>query len=110
MLKLKIRPLAFPQFDLVTFFLTRHESCSNLTYIIKTNILIKFQHAQVENVASRVLTRCSFNRIFDLKWPSFEFVQDLMQMNVLMQNVACRVLTRENVDDARQSYLSLQGF
>ena len=84
-------------------------------HIIKTNILIKFQHAQVKNKASRVLqyfpSISPSDLVFDLKWKSFEFVQDMMEMNVLinchedpMQNVACRVLTSENVDDARQPY------
>ena len=58
---------------------------------------------------------CPSDLVFDFKWPSFELVQDFMEMNVLinfhedpMRNVACRVLTRENVDDARQPYFSLQ--
>ena len=81
-------------------------------HIIKTNILKRFQDAQVENVAIYSVNKISFQfdlvTFFNLIWPSFEFVQDLMEMNVLinfhedrMQNVACRVLTRANVNDAR---------
>ena len=78
---------------------------------MKTIILTKIQ-----NATSRVLTRFSFivpsDQVFYLIWPSFELILDLMEMNDLinfhedqMQNVACRVLTRQSLttDDARRT-------
>ena len=49
----------FFQFDLMTYFFIRLDPCSNM----KTNILINFNHAQVEHVAFRVLKIFPFKLI-----------------------------------------------